>query len=124
VLDRFQRSSVKDSKLSLLDLLGSTPNGEASRHRARSSMARNHDWSYGDSGGAEHDTKWVIREDKHSTRMQLVRLTELTTAEVTDDVRCRGSDGIMARQRFDCLVFSGPGPRLALFCSLPSGSVA
>jgi len=68
-------------------------------------MARNYDWSYGDSGGAEHDTTMGHKKEKHSTRMQLVRLTELTTAEVTDDVRCRGSDGIMARQRFECLVF-------------------
>jgi hypothetical protein len=38
-------------------------------------------------------------------KMQLVRPTELTTAEVTNYVRCRGSDGVMAGLRFDCLVF-------------------
>jgi hypothetical protein len=26
-------------------------------------MARNHDWNYGDSDGAEYYTKWLIRKE-------------------------------------------------------------
>jgi hypothetical protein len=73
------------------------------------SMAPNHDWSHGDCGGAEHHTKWVMRKEKHSTKMQLVRSTKLMIAWVADYVRCRGSDGVMAMLRVDRLVFPVPG---------------
>jgi hypothetical protein len=59
-------------------------------------MARNRDWSYGDSGGADHHTKWARRkrETLHEDAAGAVDRTD--DSKVTDYVRCRGSDGVMA----------------------------
>jgi hypothetical protein len=81
-------------------------------------MVCNHDWSYGDSAGAEHHTKWLIRKETRSTKMQLVWSTEQTAAETTDYVRCRGTDGVMARVRFDCFGYSRSRVAFGFLCAL------
>jgi hypothetical protein len=61
VSDRFQLSNIEASESPWFT--GQYPQRRGRQAQSTGSMARNHDWNYGDSDGAEYYTKWLIRKE-------------------------------------------------------------